>query len=138
METGLLLGRIQGPHIILHPDFKSSHIGAFKQHRSNKVRPIHDLSWLPEFSTNTGIGTTQYSVSYTYVDNIVKFGLMYDQPWDTKIDKKNAYMSCNVREEDRHLLGFSWQRPHHNLEFFSCLPFGLTSACYLFDQIADS
>ncbi len=49
-------------------------------------------------------------------------------------------MSCKVREEDRHLLGFSWQKPHHNLEFFShaSLPFGMTTAHYLFDQIADS
>ncbi len=33
-----------------------------------------------------------------------------------------------------------WQRLHYNLEFFShaSLPFGLMSACYLFDQIADS
>ncbi len=54
--------------------------------------------------------------------------------------QNNAYMSCKVRKEDRYLLGFSWQRPHHNIEFFSnaSLPFDLTSACYLFDQIADS
>ncbi len=47
---------------------------------------------------------------------------------------------CKVREEDQHLLGFSWQRHHHNLEFFihASLPFGLTSTCYLLDQIADS
>ncbi len=65
---------------------------------------------------------------------------MYDEPWATKIDLKNAYMSCRVRKEDRHLLGFSWQRPHHNVECFShaSLPFGLTSACCLFDQIAES
>jgi len=74
-----------GPHYTLHPDFKSSPIGAFKRHRSNKVRPIHDLSWPPEFSTNSGIDTTQYSVSYTTVDNIVRFGLMYDEPWASKI-----------------------------------------------------
>ncbi len=77
METGLSLGRIQGPHITLHPDFKSSSIGAFKQHRSNKVWAIHDLSWPLEFCTKIGIDATQYSVSYTSVDNIVKFGLMY-------------------------------------------------------------
>ncbi len=80
------------------------------------------------------------SVSYTSVNNIIKFGLMYDEPWATKINLKNAYMSCKVRKEDQHLLGFSCQRPHHNLIFFShaSLPFCLTSACYLFDQIADS
>ncbi len=98
------------------------------------------ICWPPEFSTNNGIDATQYSVSYTSVDNIVKFGLMYDELWATKIDLKNAYMSCKVRKEYWHLLGFSWKRPHHNLEFFShaSFPFGLTSACYLFDQIADS
>ncbi len=49
-------------------------------------------------------------------------------------------MSCKVREEDQHLLGFSWQGPHHNLECFShaSLSFSLMSACYLFDQITDS
>ncbi len=85
METGLSLGRIQGLHITLHPEFKSSAIGAFKRHRSNKVRPIHDLSWPPEFSTNNGMDATQYSVSYTSVDNIVNFGLMNDEPWATKL-----------------------------------------------------
>ncbi len=59
---------------------------------------------LQNFPQTMVIDTTQYSVSYTYVDNIVKFGLMYDEPWATKIDLKNAYMSCKVREEDRHLL----------------------------------
>ncbi len=119
---------------------QSSPISTFKWHRSNKVRPIHDLSWPPEFSTNKGIDATQCSVSYTSVENIVKFGLMYDEPWTTTIDLKNAYISCKVKEKDKHLLGFSWQRPHHNLEFFSyaSFQFGLTSACYLFDQIADS
>ncbi len=90
METGLSLGRIQGPHITLHPDFKSSPIGAVKRHHSNKVRPIHDLSWPTEFSTNIGIDTTQYSESYTSVDNMVKFRLMYDEPWATQIDLKNV------------------------------------------------
>ncbi len=75
METGLSLGRVQGPHITLHPDFKSSPIGAFKRHRSNKVRPIHDLRWPPEFFTNNGIDATQYSVCYTSVDNIVWFNV---------------------------------------------------------------
>ncbi len=58
LETGLSLGMIQGPHITLHLDFKSSPIGAFKRHRSNKVQPIHDLSWPPELSTNNGIDAT--------------------------------------------------------------------------------
>ncbi len=65
---------------------------------------------------------------------------MYDEPWATQIDLKNVYMSCKVREEDWHLLGFSRQRYYQNLELFShaSLPFGLMSACYLFDHISDS
>lgn len=140
IEDGIKLGRIEGPHKVLPPNFKAAPLGAFKRHRSNKVRPIHDLSWPPGFSTNDGIDSSEYSMSYMTIDDVIRFAQQYEDPWATKIDIKGAYLFVKVRPEDRHLLGFSWQRPHHNMEYFShaSLPFGLSSACYLFNEIADS
>ena len=140
IEEGLRLGRIEGPHESLPPNFKVSPLGAFKRHRSNKVRPIHDLSWPPGLSTNDGIDSSEYSMSYMTIDDVIRFAQMYDDPWATKIDIRGAYLFVKVRPEDRHLLGFKWQRPNHDTEYFNhaSLPFGLSSACYLFNEIADS
>ncbi len=68
----------------------SSSIIATRSHPS--IIPVDH----PDFSMDCGIDATQYSVSYTSIDNILKFGLMYDEA--TKIDLKSAYMSSHCAE----------------------------------------
>ena len=51
----------------------------------------------------------------------------------SKIDLKNAFRLIPVRPEDWNLLGICWRN-----RFFAdtCLPFGLRSAPYLFNQLS--
>ena len=52
-----------------------------------------------------------------------------------KVDLKNAFRLCPVRHKDWHLLGIHWRN-----QFFvdKCLHFGLRSAPYLFNMVADA
>ena len=51
-----------------------------------------------------------------------------------KVDLKNAFRLCPVRQEDCHLLGIHW---HGKFFVDKCLPFGLQWAPYLFNMVAD-
>ena len=50
-----------------------------------------------------------------------------------KIDLKNAFRLISACQEDWHLLGIHWKGKYF---IDTCLPFGLHSAPYLFDQFA--
>ena len=52
-----------------------------------------------------------------------------------KIDLKNAFRLCPVHKEDWHLLGIHW---HNQFYIDKCLPFGLRSAPYLFNLVAEA
>ena len=52
-----------------------------------------------------------------------------------KVDLKNAFRLCPVRREDWHLLGIHWRNSYY---IDKCLPFGLRSAPYLFNMVADA
>ena len=52
-----------------------------------------------------------------------------------KVDLKSAFRIIPVRKQDWELLGIRWR----NLYYVdTCLPFGLRSAPYLFNQFADA
>ena len=51
----------------------------------------------------------------------------------SKIDLKNAFRLIPVRPEDRNLLGICWRNKFY---IDTCLPFGLRSAPYLFNQLS--
>ena len=52
-----------------------------------------------------------------------------------KVDLKNAFRLCPIRQEDWHVLGIHW---HDKYFVDKCLPFGLRSAPYLFNMVADA
>ena len=52
-----------------------------------------------------------------------------------KVDLKNAFQLCPVRKEDWHLLGIRWRGRYY---VDKCLPFGLRSAPYLFNLVAEA
>ena len=52
-----------------------------------------------------------------------------------KVDLKSAFRMVPVRQEDWELLGIHWQNQYY---IDTCLPFGLRSAPYLFNQFADA
>ena len=128
-------GSISGPLKEIPDSFHVSPIGAFKKKRNTKVRVIHDLSWPPGHSINDFISKSDHTVSYTTIDAAVEFCKNYNTPYLCKTDLKSAYMSCLVRDEDRHLLGFSWRGKYY---FFNCIPFGLRSAPFAFNKLADA
>ena len=51
--------------------------------------------------------------------------------WMTKVDLKDAYFSIPVRSHDRKFLRFRWQGKMYQ---FNCLPFGLSSAPWIFTK----
>ena len=97
-------------------------------------RVIYHLSAPHSRSINDYIDPDAFSLSYCTIDDAVLFinqlgpGCLLG-----KIDLKNAFRLCPVRKEDWHLLGIHWKGSFY---VDKCLPFGLRSAPYLFNQLA--
>ena len=51
--------------------------------------------------------------------------------WLTKVDLKDAYFTILIRQKFRHLLHFTFQEESYE---FTCLPFGLSSAPWVFTK----
>ena len=73
---------------------------------------------------------------YNTIDDVIK--ICYEVGKGAllaKVDLKNAFRLCPVRSDDWHLLGIRWRG-----QFYvdKCLPFGLRSAPFLFNMVADS
>ena len=104
--------------------------------KSGGHRLIMDLSQPINNSVNDHIAKENYSLTYARVDDAVRIITRYGPRTQlAKVDLKHAFRLCPVRKQDWHLLGFEWE----NKFFFDrVLPFGLRSAPYLFNQIADA
>lgn len=128
------LGRLAGPfpHPPM-PNFRSSGIGLVPK-KGGGWRLIHHLSAPPGFSINDYINPGKFSLSYATIDDAI--AILNSLGPDTlmaKIDLKSAFRQCPVRPDDWHLLGLKWRDQFY---FDKCLPFGLRSAPFLFDQVA--
>ncbi len=132
--------RVEGPmsYIDLPDNFRCSPLGAVVHKRSSKVRIIHDLSWPHEESVNDGIDDQFCSLQYTSIDDAVTLVSQYKDPHCAKTDLSSAYLSVHVRQDERHLLGFSWPGPDGEDQYYtmSVLPFGCKSSCRLFNEFA--
>ncbi len=138
ISTSLKTGKIVGPFATPPENFRSSPLGAFTKKRSTKVRIIHDLSHPHYSSVNDGISKEEFSTCYTSVDDAVTLIQKHPDPWLCKIDLAAAYQSVKVRDEDLHLLGFSWPNEEGTNEYFSMgiLPFGMRSSPHCFNNYA--
>ena len=94
------------------------------------------LSHPPHHSVNDGIDIRDfplhYSTVYDAIDSVMCLGrhsLM------AKLDVKSAFRLCPVRPADHHLLGMKWRGQYY---FDRVLPFGLRSAPYLFNLLAEA
>ena len=107
-----------------------------KERRKLETYIINHLSAPAGDSINDYIEPLDYSLQYATIDNAIaicyklgKGALM------AKVDLKNAFRLCPVRPEDWHLLGIYWR---NNFYIDKCLPFGLRSAPFLFNMVADA
>ena len=67
--------------------------------------------------------------TYTIINRLGQEALL------SKIDLQNAFRSIPVRQQDWNLLEIYW-KSHYYID--TCLPFGLRSAPFLFNQLADA
>lgn len=90
---------------------------------NGKFRPVINLRYLNEFVC--------YNHFKQETFNIV-LDLIQRNDYFTKVDLSEAYFSVPIHEHYRKYLKFQW---NGNLYEFSCLPFGLSIAPYLFTKI---
>lgn len=136
LEQEVAAGRIVGPfdHPPL-PHFRCSGLGLVPKHDGG-WRIIYHLSAPLGHSINDFIDSDRFTLSYCSIDDafsiinqIGRGALM------SKIDLKNAFRLIPVRSQDWNLLGICWRKQYY---FDTCLPFGLRSAPFLFNQLASA
>ena len=89
---------------------------------NNKFRMIIDLSNLNEF----------VSKQHFKMDHLeVACHLLFQDAWLASIDLKDAYYAIPIHEDDQKYLCFQWE---DKLYKFTCVPFGLSSAPWLFTK----
>ena len=89
---------------------------------NNKWRLIIDLSDLNEFITKHHFKMEHLDVAST---------LLFSDAWLASIDLKDAYYTLPIHPSDRKYLCFRWNNAYY---MFTCLPFGLSSAPWLFTK----
>jgi hypothetical protein len=131
------LGRVAGP--FLHPPIPQLHVSSFgvipKSSQPGKWRLIVDLSSPRGASVNDGIDGEEFSLQYIGVDDVIKMvSSCGDGALMAKFDVLAAYRNVAVHPADRALLGMRWRD-----KFFVdlTLPFGLRSAPFIFNSVAE-
>ena len=132
----LHLGRIAG--LFNSPPFRvfrSSGLGLVPKDTTD-WRLIFHLSAPLGQSVNDFIPLEDFSLHYTSIDDATAILHTLGQgAWMAKADLKSAFRLCLVHPSDRPLLGFTWRNQYF---FDKCLPFGLRSSPYLFNQLAET
>ena len=104
-------------------NLRTSGLGAAPK-KNGKWRVIH------------GISKAEFSLHYSTVDDAVRLLLKHGVGCRmAKVDLKSAIRMVPVRAMDWDLLGMYWQGRYY---VDTCLPFGLRSAPYLFNQFAEA
>ena len=118
------------------PDLVINPLGAVPKRRSGKWRLIMHLSHPPHHSVNDGIDIRDFPLHYSTVyDAIASVMCLGRHSLMAKLDVKSAFRLCPVRPADHHLLGMKWRGQYY---FDRVLPFGLRSAPYLFNLLAEA
>ena len=94
------------------------------------------LSHPPGHSVNDGIPIEEFSLKYISIDTAMDAAMILGRgAVMAKIDVKSAFRLCPVRPQDWSYLGMRWNGQYY---FDKVLPFGLRSAPYIFNCLADS
>jgi hypothetical protein len=131
-KAGRILGPFQDQPL---ENLKCSGVGVVPK-KNGKWRMIHHLSAPAGQSINDGISKDDFSLHYSSVDDATSIlhklgkGALL-----AKVDLKSAFRMVPVRREDWELLGIRWKQAFY---IDTCLPFGLRSAPFLFNQFAEA
>ena len=124
---------ILGPfHSSPLPNLHCSGLGLVPKHDGG-WRAIYHLSAPHGSSINDFFDPEAYTFSYCSVDDA--FAIVGRGTVMAKFDLKNAFCLILVRPEDWNLLGICWRNKFY---VDTCLPFGLRSVPFLFNQLATS
>ena len=129
-NAGRILGPFDTPPL---PDFRCSGLGLVPKHDGG-WRTIYHLSAPHGNSINDYINPEDYTLSYCSVDDAYAIlNLLGTGALMSKIDLKNAFRLIPVHPNDWNLLGICWRNKFY---IDTCLPFGLHSAPFLFNQLS--
>ena len=129
-EAGRVLGPFPTPPL---PRLHCSSLGTVPK-KGGRWRMILHLSAPTGSSINDYISKDEFSLHYTSVDEAVQILLALGPGAQmAKVDLKSAFRMIPVHPEDWELLGMCWGG-HFYID--TCLPFGLRSAPFLFNEVA--
>ena len=117
--------------------FRSSGLGAIPK-KVGKWRMILHLSAPQGNSVNDGIDKDQFPIQYSTVDEAISLVTSFGAgAVMAKVDLRAAFRMVPVSPADWDLLhvGMQWQGKYY---VDTCLPFGLRSAPFLFNQFAEA
>ena len=128
--AGRILGPFQSPPM---PHLHCSVLGAVPK-KDGRWRMILHLSAPAGHSINDHIAKEEFSLQYSSVDDAVRILLALGPgALMAKVDLKSAFRMVPVHPADWELLGMHWRGSYY---FDTCLPFGLRSAPFLFNEVA--
>ena len=131
-DAGRLLGPFETPPL---ENLKCSGVGVVPK-KNGKWRMIHHLSAPAGQSINDGIAKDNFSLHYSSVDDATRIlSRLGKGAFLAKVDLKSAFRMVPVHRDDWELLGIQWKQAFY---VDTCLPFGLRSAPYLFNQFAEA
>ncbi|XP_028416203.1 uncharacterized protein LOC114540089 [Dendronephthya gigantea] len=137
LATEVAKGRVAGPFATSpFPYLHCSPFGVIpKKGQPGKWRLILDLSSPDLHSVNDGVPRDPFSLHYISVDDAVKI-LVQLGPGAlmAKFDVESAYRNIAMRPDERYLFGIRWR---DNFFVDLALPFGLRSAPFIFNSVAD-
>ena len=101
-----------------------------------KWRVIHHLSHpRTDFSVNSTIDDAYKFVEYVKFKEVVRMmHRLGPRAWIWTIDAKDAYMRVPIKKESYKHMAFKWCNRFY---VFTCLSFGLASACRIYTEFAD-
>lgn len=115
--------------------FRCNPLGA-RPKPDGTVRLILDLSQPSGLSVNDHISREDFTLQYITLDDAIAalFRAGPHHALMSKADLRHAFRLIPVRPDQWWLLGFCWEGQYFH---DTCLPFGLRSACSLFNELAD-
>ena len=133
IESGRVLGPFNEKPIL---NLQCSPLGLVPKKEQGEFRMIHHLSHPEKLSINDHIPTDESFVQYASVMDAIQYIKQCGQgSFCCKTDIKSAFRIINLSRSQFKFLGFKW---NSNYYIDSCLPFGLSSSCKIFERFSSA